>query len=101
MSEHEISASEVESDSEPECPPQETVSFSQMFNRVLNSRPPLSKTHPGYLLGLVNLASENVLPEKLETFLRGLERAAKLWNNNIGRASRKGVLEYILSCQRS
>nr|QOD39557.1 NS2 [uncultured densovirus] len=98
--EHEMSEeSDVEEVSEEE-ERVEGVSFSALLNRILQNNPPLSETSPGYLLGFVNmLQTEEHLPAKIENCLHGLLKAAKTWNNNIGKASKKGVIEYLESCK--
>jgi hypothetical protein len=75
------------------------VTFTALLRRILQGNPPLSGTHPGYLLGFVTmLETENNLPVELENSLHGLQKAAKIWNNGIGKASKRGVIEYLQSC---
>ncbi len=77
-----------------------TIAFATILHKILQSNIPLSETHPGYLLGFVNmLEAEENLPSDLENSLRGFQKAAKTWSYNIGKASKKGVIEYLESCK--
>ena len=76
------------------------ITFAALLRRILNSQIPLSQQHPGYLLGFVNmLETEDNLPVELDNSLHGLQKAAKIWNNGIGKASKQGVIEYLQSCK--
>lgn len=76
------------------------IAFKTVLWRIINNNIPLSQTHPGYLLGFVNmLEGENNLPVDLDNSLPGLQKAAKIWNNGIGKASKQGVIEYLQSCK--
>ena len=70
------------------------INFAAVLRRILQNQLPLSETHPGYLLGFLNLLeSEENLPAELENSLYGLQKVAKIWNNNTGKALKKGVIE--------
>jgi hypothetical protein len=76
------------------------INFAAVLRRILQNKLPLSETHPGYLLGFLNLLeSEENLPAELENSLYGFQRVVKIWNNNTGKASKKGVIEYLESCK--
>ena len=76
------------------------ISFAAVLRRILQNLLPLSQTHPGYLLGFLNmLQAEPNLPAELENSLHGFQKAAQIWNNGIGKASKKGVIEYLESCK--
>nr|QOD39533.1 NS2 [uncultured densovirus] len=95
-SEHTMS----ESESEVEVEEDVKIKFAAVLRRILQNQLPLSETHPGYLLGFLNLLeSEENLPAELENSLYGFQKAAKIWNNSIGKASKKGVIEYLESCK--
>nr|QOD39499.1 NS2 [uncultured densovirus] len=96
---HEMSGSE-ESEEELILEEDKTIAFATILHKILQSNIPLSETHPGYLLGFVNmLEAEENLPSDLENSLRGFQKAAKTWSYNIGKASKKGVIEYLESCK--
>nr|QOD39529.1 NS2 [uncultured densovirus] len=96
---HEMSGSE-ESEEELILEEDKTIAFATILHKILQSNIPLSETHPGYLLGFVNmLEAEENLPSELENSLRGFQKAAKTWSYNIGKASKKGVIEYLESCK--
>lgn len=76
------------------------ITFAAILNRILQNKLHLSDTHPGYLMGFLTLLQEeDNLPEEIENSLRGFQKAAKIWNNAIGKASKKGVIEYLESCK--
>ena len=79
---------------------EKTIKFATILHKILQSQLPLSEDHPGYLLGFVNMleAEDNLLPE-LENSLRGFQKVAKTWSFNIGKASKRGVIEYLESCK--
>jgi hypothetical protein len=99
----ELSETELEVDSEEnEESKEETekIEASAILRRILNSQLPLSQNHPGYLVGFLNmLETEEELPAQLENALLGFQKAVKLWSYNTGRASKKGVIEYLQSCK--
>lgn len=96
---HEMSGSE-ESEEELILDEEKTIAFATILHKILQSNIPLSETHPGYLLGFVNmLEAEENLPSELENSLRGFQKAAKTWSYNIGKASKKGVIEYLENCK--
>ncbi|AKC42761.1 non-structural protein 2 [Cherax quadricarinatus densovirus] len=102
---------EEEEDSEPEREEDRTlekdgmtagpkISFTAMLRRILQANLPLSQVHPGYLLGFVTMMTgETNLPVELENSLYGFQKAGQIWNNGIGKASKKGVIEYLQSCK--
>jgi hypothetical protein len=95
--EHDMSETEK---SEEEIILEKEIKFATILRRILQSNLPLSETHPGYLLGFINmLQAEEKLPAELENSLHGFQKAAKTWNYGIGKASKKGVIEYLESCK--
>ncbi|QHG62570.1 NS2 [uncultured densovirus] len=97
--ENEMSGSE-ESEEEVILEEEKKIAFATILHKILQSQLPLSETHPGYLLGFVNmLEAEENLPSELENSLRGFQKAAKTWSFNTGKASKKGVIEYLESCK--
>lgn len=97
--EHEMSESEAEESGEEEIVEQR-IKFAAALRRILQHQLPLSETHPGYLLGFINmLQTEDNLPAELENSLHGFQKAAKTWNFGIGKALKKGVIEYLESCK--
>ena len=90
----------LENEEEVETEEKIKITFATILWKILQNQLPLSETHPGYLLGFVNLleSEENLHPE-IENSLYGFQKVAKIWNNNIGKASKKGVIEYLESCK--
>nr|QOD39553.1 NS2 [uncultured densovirus] len=92
--------SESESEVEMEKEEEMKIKFAAVLRRILQNQLPLSETHPGYLLGFLNLLqSEDNLPAEVENSLYGFQKVVKIWNNGIGKASKKGVIEYLESCK--
>ena len=76
------------------------ITFKALLHKILQNQLPLSETHPGYLRGLLNLMeSEQNLPTELENCLYGFHKIVKMWNSNIGKTQKKGVIEYLESCR--
>lgn len=76
------------------------ITFAAVLRRIIQNHLPLSQQHPGYLLGFIMmLQAEDNLPTELENSLHGFQKAAQIWNNGIGKASKKGVIEYLESCK--
>ena len=76
------------------------ITFRTLLHKILQNQLPLSETHPGYLMGLLNLMeSEQNLPAELENCLYGFHKIAKMWNSNTGKTQKKGVIEYLESCR--
>jgi hypothetical protein len=98
MESEESDAEEVTAEEEEE---EEKTTYAAVLHRILQNEPPLSEIHPGYLLGFVAMLETQTedLPVELENSLRHLTKAAKVWNNGISRASKKGVIEYLESCK--
>lgn len=95
-----MSESEGETEEELTLVEETKISFAAILRRILQNQLPLSETHPGYLLGFVNmLQAEDSLPPELENSLHGFQKAAKTWNYGIGKASKKGVIEYLENCK--
>lgn len=81
---------------------EDRTTFAAILHRILQNEPPLSEVLPGYLLGFVAMLetqTEEDLPAELENSLRHFSKAAKIWNNGISKASKKGVIEYLESCK--
>nr|QOD39465.1 NS2 [uncultured densovirus] len=94
-----LQESDTESDVE-EVVQQQRIMFAAILRRILQNQLPLSETHPGYLLGFINmLQTEDNLPTELENSLYGFQKAVRIWNNSTGKASKKGVIEYLESCK--
>ena len=75
------------------------IKFDAILRRILTNDQQLSTAHPGYLQGFINFLQDQELSAELENSLTGFQKIVKIWNNNIGRASKKGVIEYLQSCK--
>ena len=75
------------------------ITFAAILRRIIQSNVPLSGTHPGYLFGFLSMlqTTDSPLPAQLENSLHGFQKAGQIWNSSIGRASKKGVIEYLES----
>nr|QOD39561.1 NS2 [uncultured densovirus] len=95
------SESEEEMVEKEETEEEETkVTMKAVLRRVTQNQLPLSETHPGYLLGFLNLLqAEETLNPEVENSLYALQQIAKLWSNNIGKVLPKGPIEYFEKCK--
>jgi hypothetical protein len=76
------------------------IKFLTIMSKILNSSLPISMNHPGYLLAFKEyLENQETLAADIENLLPHFLKVVKLWSNNMQRAKKKGVEEYLESCK--
>nr|QOD39537.1 NS2 [uncultured densovirus] len=100
----EIPASPSQSESEDEevvAINTSKVTFSTILSRILNSKLPESLEQPGYLLAFKEyLDNQAGVEAEIQNLLPGILKVVKVWANNMKRASKKGVEEYLEGCDK-
>ena len=87
---------EIVSESEEET----CVTWRMLLKEILENDQPMSMEEPGYIQGLVNLMTgERDLEKDLANCLTGFTKMAQIWQNNITKATKKGVIDYLESCK--